>query len=272
MAGNGKAIFTPVLIGDYHLALQDGTVLFSSGGLPGYPVIYNQPWTTQKTTILNYLNANPTKKAMYVFNQDGTTPFTAPILYVSGGAQSEHSAPVLLPNGNANVMYRRSFGEVANYGATTNDAIYVGELNLATGDITQVDKCVPGGGGWINCGNYKGAFTSDESSTLVRSGDILYLDVARGTGGLDTLNKVRVSPSVARYNTDGGFSDAVVSYTDYIPQGPCNTGGGWRLSFCSLPSELNSDGNDLKRPTPIVNDTFYILHSNTITAVKGVLR
>jgi outer membrane protein assembly factor BamB len=276
VAGNGKVLFTPMLIRG-HDALNDGTVLFHSDA---NPIIYNQPWATQKQTILSWLTNHPYQQPLYVVDQTtGQTAFTAPVLYVSGGSESEHAQPVLLPNGNANVIYRRSFGEASQWGATTNDAIYSGELDLTTGDILPVDTCTPGVGG-INpggytCGNYKGQYTSDESSAQVRAGDILYLDIARGTYGLDTKNKVNLA-TIACYNNTSGQkfceTGTTVTFTDYIAQGPNNSGGGWRLIFSDVYSELNSDGNDIKRPTVIAGDTFYILHANTIVAVKGRIR
>ncbi|MCC7187080.1 MAG: PQQ-binding-like beta-propeller repeat protein [Acidobacteria bacterium] len=270
VAGNGKALFTPVLNGEKFGILARGTVLFHSNA---NPVIYNQPWSVQKTAILNYLASRPQDLPVYVYDQaTGNVPFTAPILYISGGGASPHSSPVLLPNGNANVMYRRSFGEVVQWGATTNDAIYSGELNLTNGDILPVDVCNPGTGGVNGCGTYKGQYTSDESAAHVRAGDVLYLDIARGTYGLDTRNNVNL-PTVGCYNNGSGqkFCEpgTAVTFNDYWAGG---TGGGWRLNYNDIYSELDGDGNNIKRPTPIVDDRLYILHANTIVAVRGTKR
>ncbi len=270
VAGNGRVFFTPMIQGTHHAPLNGGTQLFRADA---NPVIYNQPWSTQRQAILNYLAANPYHQPLHVLNQsDGSTTFTPPILYASGGSQSPHSQVVLLPNGNANVIYRRSFGEPAQWGATTNDALFTGELNLTTGDIAPVDTCVTGSGGWAGCGPYKSAITSDESAAMVRSGSVIYQDVARGTYGLDTVNHQRLR-TVAVYNPGSGdpydFS-AVVTYTDYID--PPAYSAGWRVNYDDLRSEVSSDGNDLKRPTPIVSDTLYALHYNNLAAVRGTIR
>jgi hypothetical protein len=268
VAGQGKVFFVPVLHSHYHEALAAGTELFRSDAAT---VIYNQPWATQRQAILDHLEAKPWQQPLYVLNQsDGKEAFVAPVLYVSGGCQSPHSPPVLVPNGTANVLYRRSFGEPARWGATTNDAIYVGELSLTTGDIGPIDRCVAQDA----CGSFKGHFTSDESTALVRTGDVLYLDIARGTYGLD-LTQQTMLPTIACYNDGSGgkfCEPGSVTFDDYIGQGTDNSGGGWRVSYSDLYAELNGDGNDLKRPTPVVGDTFYVLHASTLVAIKGVLR
>jgi hypothetical protein len=129
-----------------------------------------------------------------------------------------------------------------------------------------------GAGGWENCGNYKNQSISDESTGITRSGDIIYLDIARSIQGLDTLNKKSLTPAIACFNESCTWGNpcgsGTVCYSDYNPGG----NGGWRLYYGDLYSELQGDGNDIKRPTPLVDDTFYILHANTIVAVKGVKR
>jgi len=269
VAGNGHVFFTPVLDISHHDPLSAGTQMFWS---TANPVIYNQPWSTQRQAILNLLASRPDFQPLTVVNQQtGQKPFTPPVMYVSGGSQSSHSQVALLPNGNAVVIYRRTFGEAAQWGPTTNDAIVTGELDLTTGDIIPIDFCQPGGGGWANCGNYKGPYTSDESSALTVSGNVVYLDIARGLVGLDRTNQ-RLLSTLACFNpTSGGpFCDgAVVQYTDYQNVA---AGGGWRVNYNDLYQETSSDGNNTKRPTPIVGDTFYVLHLSTLTAVKGSLR
>jgi hypothetical protein len=267
VAGNGHVFFTPMLYGPHHQPLSAGTYLFHQDATPP---IYNQSWSVQRQAIWDHLAEYPYYQPVFVVDQEtGTMPFTPPILYASGGSQSPHSQPVLLPNGNANVIYRRSFGEPSHWGATTNDALFTGELDLSTGDIIPIDRCQPGGGGWADCGDYKGAYTSDESGALVRSGDILYLDIARGTYGLDTVNEVRL-PSIACYNGEAGppfyVGDCLVTYDDY------NYPNGWRVDYDNLLSEVSSDGNDTKRPSPIVDNVLYIFHYNTLVAVEGTER
>ncbi|MGD2143667.1 MAG: hypothetical protein PVF54_04225, partial [Anaerolineae bacterium] len=235
------------------------------------PIIYSQPWPAQRQAIVDYLTDHPYHQPLFVVDQEtGQGALTPPILYASGGSQSPHSQPVLLPNGNANVIYRRSFGEPAQYGQTTKDALFAGELDLATGDIVPVDRCQPGTGGWADCGDYKAPYISDESSALVRSGDILYLDTARGTLGLDIADEA-VLPTIACYNTTSGgpfyVDDCLVTYGDYNPPP-----GGWRVRYDVLESEVSSDGNDVKRPTPIVGNVFYVFHYNTLVAVEGTER
>ncbi|MBI4100118.1 PQQ-binding-like beta-propeller repeat protein [Candidatus Microgenomates bacterium] len=272
VAGNGKVFFTPMLYGSSHAALSDGNYLFHSDVAT---LIYNQPWSTQKQAILNLLAAKPYQQPLYVLDQNsGVAPFVPPVLYASGGSQSPHAQPILLPNGNANVIYRRSFGEPSYWGPTTNDALYTGELDLTTGDIIPVDTCNPlpaGSTTLSNCGPYKSPFTSDESSALVRSGDIIYLDVARGTVGLDTLNKKRLQTAVCYNPTSGGpfCETGSITFNDYVDVA---SGNGWRIDKYNPYGEMDSDGNNIKRPTPIVDDTFYILHYGTILAVKGTKR
>lgn len=273
VAGNGKVFFTPMLQESNWEALGAGTSMFHTDASP---VIYNQPWSTQRQAILNHLTTYPYQQPLYVVNQDtGQIPFTPPVLLASGGSQSPHSQVVLLPNGNANVIYRRSFGEPATSGQTTSEAIYTGELNLTSGDILPVDTCDLSGTGWADCGYYKSAFITDESATLIRSGQVIYLDIGRGTYGLDTANRLML-PAIACYNGDAGFPfylpDCLVTFDDYVPQGPNNSGGGWRVNYSDVLMEVDSDGNDLKRPTPIVGDTFYILHYGMLVAVKGTIR
>ncbi len=270
-AGNGHVFFAPMLYGSHHQPLNAGTSLFHQDANPS---IYNQPWSVQRQAILNHLAERPYYQPLFVVDQEtGTIPFTPPILYASGGSMSPHSQPVLLPNGNANVIYRRSFGEPAHWGQTTNDALFTGELILSgshTGDIDPVDRCQLGSGGWADCGDYQGAYTSDESATMVRSGDVLYLDIARGTYGLDTVEEERL-PSVACYNKGTGppfyVGDCLVTYDDYN-----YPGNGWRLDYDNILSEVSSDGNDLKRPTPIVGNVLYIFHYNTLVAVEGTIK
>jgi hypothetical protein len=252
----------------HHDPLIDGTRLFSAGA---NPLIYDKPWSVQRQAILDYLEAYPHHQPLFVIDQEtGREAFTPPVLYASGGSQSPHSQPVLLPNGNANVIYRRSFGEPAQWGATTNDALATGELDLATGDVIPVDRCTPGAGGWANCGYYKGAYTSDESAALLRSGDVLYLDIARGLYGLDTASETML-PSIACFNEGAGppfyVGDCLVTYDDYLWPGQ-----GWRVDYADLRSEVDSDGNNTKRPTPIAGSVFYILHYNTLVAVEGTPR
>ncbi len=267
VAGNGYVFFTPMLYSSHHGPLEAGTRLFAADA---NPAIYNQPWSAQRQAIVNHLTANPYYQPLFVIEETaGTAAAKPPVLYISGGSESPHAQVVLLPNGNANVIYRRSFGEPAQWGATTQDAIFTGELNPRTGDIAPEDRCTPGSGGWANCGNYKNASISDESTALVRSGDVLYVDLAAGTYGLDTVRDTML-PTIACYNNGRGapfyLPNCLVSYGDYTD--PAN---GWRLHFDDLRSEVSSDGNDLKRPTPIVNDTLYVFHYNTLVAVKGTI-
>jgi putative pyrroloquinoline-quinone binding quinoprotein len=268
VAGNGHVFFTPMIEMRSHRALLDGTMMFRTDYEPR---LYDRSWSVQRQAILQYLESHRQYQPLFVVDQDtGREAFIPPVLYASGGSQSPHSQPVLLPNGNANVIYRRTFGEPANWGETTNDALVTGELDLSTGDIIPVDRCVPGGGGWANCGDYKGAYTSDESAALIRSGDILYLDIARGTYGLDTVHE-EMLPTIACYNDGAGppfyIEDCLVRYDDYRP-----APSGWRVHYDSLESEVSSDGNDTKRPTPIVGNTFYVFHYNTLVAVEGTSR
>lgn len=265
VAGNGKVFFTPMLQVRHWEALEKGASIFREDS---NPVIYNQPWSVQREAILNHLATYPYHQPLYVVDQDtGQIPFTPPVLYTSGGSQSPHSQVVLLPNGNANVIYRRSFGESTRGNITTNDLIYTGELDLTNGDILPVDTCDFSGRGWAGCGYYKSAFTSDESSTLVRSGQVIYLDVARGTYGLDTANR-QMLPSIVCYSRDTGFPfyDCFINFEDYTGE------GGWRVDYLNILMEIDSDGNDLKRPTPIVGDTFYILQYGLLVAVRGTIR
>lgn len=261
VAGNGQVFFTPMLYGPRTPFIADGTIMFS---ITANPIIYNQPWATQKQTILNYLATHPYFQPLHVIDQNtGQESFTPPVLY-TGGSQSPHVQPVLLPNGNANVIYRRSFGEPAQWGATTNDALFTGELDLTNKDILPVDTCIQTPNSWDNCGNYKIPAISDESTALVRSGDIIYADSSRGTVGLDTKNKI-VLP-FSSYNKESGFYFSDPPVLLYPNQ------SNWICAYDQPFSEVNSDCNDIKRPTPIVGDTFYILHYSTIIAVKGTTR
>ncbi|GEM_PF-1047517 len=268
VAGNGKVIFTPMLNVNHHDALGNGTKLISANR--------TQTWSVQKQAILDHFKTNPYYQPMFVVNQsDGKETFTPPVLYASGGSMSPHSQVVLLPNGNANVIYRRSFGEPLDpnqTGQTTPQWLYTGELNLTNGDIAQVDTCKDGGGSWSDCGTNKSPHTSDESSTLVRSGDVIYLDIARGTVGLDTKNQIRLQPlAVYQKGSRAPFPDAAI---DFYPEHTNSIT--WITTEDILNgntiSEMNSDANDLKRPTPIVDDVFYILHYNTLIAVRGTKR
>lgn len=264
VAGNGRVFFTPMLAVNHHVPLSDGTRMFSNSASPA---IFNQSWTTQRQEILQYLVAKPYQRPLYVVDQNtGAEPFIPPVLFASGGSQSPHAQPVLLPNGNANVTYRRSFGEPAKYGQTTNDALYTGELGLANGDILPVDWCIKGSGGWEDCGPFKSPMVSDESTALMRTGNIIYLDTARGTVGLDTASQTTIPLAVYNNSTGSVFANSPVVFypgkNEWIYMG----------EYTSVLSEVSSDGNDLKRPTPVVGDTFYIFHYNTLVAVKGVLK
>jgi len=266
VAGNGKVIFTPMLAGNHHQPLAAGTFMFHANP-DNSPVIYNKSWSVQKQEILDYLATNPYHQPIFIIDQNtGQESFTPPILFASGGSMSPHSQPVLLPNGNANVIYRRSFGEAAEFGQTTDDAIYLGELNLATGDIAPIDICKEGGGEWIDCGDFKSPFTLDESAALFRSGNIIYLDIARGTVAMDTVNEVRSRVTVYN-NTSNYFGgpDAIEFYPDHDE---------WILTedYSNLLSEVASDGNDLKRPSPLVDNVFYVFHYNTLVAIKGTIQ
>lgn len=270
VAGNGSVFFTPVPGEHPHRPLEEGTRLFK----PEASNAYAQGWSAQRTAILNYLSANPEKQPMHVLDPSNGQPrFTPPILYASGGGGSEHSQVVLLPNGNVNVVFRRAFGQPGEWGATTNTNLASGEMNLSTGDITTIDGCDVWG---QSCNGFASPLTSDESVGLVRSGDILYLDIARGTLGLDLKNSIRL-PTLATYNKTSGppFGTATVEFTDYCYQDSTTcrtTGGGWRIDYDNIFAEVDGDGNNAKRPTPIVGDTFYILHYGSLIAVKGTLR
>jgi len=260
VAGHGKVFVTPILSSHYHVALAQGTQLFNAGA---NPVIYNQPWSVQRDVILNYLAGNPYVQPMYVLDQaTGQISFTPPILY-QGGSTFPHSQVVLLPNGNANVIYRHSDGVASLWGQTTNEALYVGELNLTTGDITSVDRCIKGTGGWEDCGNYKSPMISDEGALLTRSGDIIYLDISKGTVGLDTRNEALVQTMVAYNIASTPFSNAAVRFDDYL-------GGEWRAFF---PGAERDDGNsNHKKPVPLVGDRFFILHHSTLVIIRGTTR
>lgn len=266
VAGNGKAFFTPMLI-DYHQALNSGTYLFHAENN-----IYNQPWSVQKQAIVDHLASNPYQQAMYVLNQQtGQQPFVAPVLYASGGSSSPHPQPVLLPNGNVNVIYRRGFpDEPAESGATTVDSLFVGELDVNSGDIIPIDDCRTINNGGRSCGS---PFTSDESAALIKSGRILYEDIARGLIGLDTANNsflpliALLSPCVPPFLCNNDCSNIAVTFNDYVPP-PV----GWRLHDEPgevIYQEANSDGNDTKRPTPLAGNVFYILHLSDLVAVQG---
>ncbi|MDD2823348.1 MAG: PQQ-binding-like beta-propeller repeat protein [Candidatus Daviesbacteria bacterium] len=267
VAGNGKVLFTPMLYGEKGASLTEGTYLFNG---TANPLIYNQPWSVQRSMILSYLQAHPYNQPVHVVNQNTGAELPAPILYGSGGSQAPHAQPVLLPNGNADVIYRRSFGELSTSGATTYSALYVGELTSADNDILPIDTCVPGGGTRADtCGNYKAPLISDESSALMRSGDIVYVSSGRGDIGLDTINKTNL-PFSSYNTTSGGIfgNPPIVLYPGHTEWICINPSGGIDTPF----SEVNSDCNDIKRPTPIVGDTFYILYYSTIMAVKGTIR
>lgn len=264
VAGNGKVFFTPMLATDHHRPLADGTFMFHDDA---DPLIYNKSWGVQKQHILQYLANNPYHQPLHVIDQNsGQASFTPPILYAAGGSMSPHPQPVLLPNGNANVIYRRSFGEASQFGQTTNDALYTGELDLATGDIIPVDRCNKGTGGWEDCGSYKSPLISDESVALMRSGNMIYLDGARGTVGLDTINQNSVALAVYNNSSGGIYGSASIVFY------PGHEKGIYFPNYDDLLSEVASDTNDLKRPTPLVNDVFYIFHYNTLVAVRGTIQ
>lgn len=267
VAGNGYAFFTPMLSMLHHDAL--------AGGIDVIKATYTQNWAVQKQAIIDHLVSHPYYQPLHVLSEDqGSPAFTPPVLYASGGGGSPHSQVVLLPNNKVDVIYRRSFGEEPLWGSTTLSVLVSGEMDLSSGDIAAIDQC----GEWGNttC-TFASPFTSDESAALVRSGDVLYLDIARGTLGMDTRNKIRLS-TLACYNPGSGgpfCGGAPVIFNDYCEQNStsCTTsGGGWRVDYGNIYAEVDSDGNDLKRPTPIVGDTFYILHYGSLIAVRGTLR
>lgn len=266
VAGNGVVFFTPIPEMSHHRPLNNGTVLFRSDASP---VIYNQSWSVQSTAISNYLDIHPEYRGIVMVDQQtGNIPHTLPIIYVSGGSQSSHPQPVLLPNGNANVIYRGNFSsQPSQYGATTSYAIHSGELVTSTGEIIPIDNCNTPNFDWMECGI---PITSDESTTITRSGEILYLDVARGLIGLDISNN-ELFPLIACFNPTSvrsfDVNRATVTFDDYTAGS-----GGWRIHYGSVYQESSSDGNDTKKPTPIVGDTFYILHLSDLIAVRGTIR
>lgn len=223
--------------------------------------MYTSPWSTQRTNILNYLATNPYRELVYVL--DGTTGVNTipPILYFSG-SHSEHPQPVVLPNGNFNVLYRYTEG-LPNPGCadTCNFwSLYLGEFNAPANDITQLDHW--GGTTYDTVdGTKKAAIISDESSALMRSGNIIYVDFSRGTFGFNTTTST-IQPFITYNSSSGGvyYSPPVMFYPN-IP------GDGWVTPYPG--AEIDSDGNDFKRPTPIANGIFYVLHNSVLVAVQG---
>lgn len=278
VAGGGKVFFTPMLRGNTKDALEAGTVML---GASANPVIYDKSWATQKAAFLTYLQNNPQMRPLRVLTDTtGAEPYLAPVLAAALGSQSAHPQVVLYPDQGtttANVVYRRGYpGDPAQWGATTNDGLYVGKLVLSTGDIEEIDKCVAGGGHWENCGVFKSPLISDESVALTRSASVIYLDVARTTVGLN-IDTQRTIGKVACYNESCEWHDYMenqkteaLTFTDWVAQGACSTGGGWRVSYCNVKSEVPGDGNDIKRPSPIVDNVMFILHYDTLAAVEGL--
>ena len=271
VAGHGKVILTPVLLMDHHIPLLNGTDMFKENP-DYYDVTYNKGWAAQKAVILDYFDRLPYRQPVHVIDQEtGQVAFTPPIMYASGGALSPHCQPVLLPNGNANIVYRRSFGEPARHGPTTNSALYTGELDLTTGDIITVDRCDHDNvfeGDWHDwdvCGTYKSRFISDESTGLMRTGDVIYQYASRGAMGLDTANETLIPFSTVIEGTGYEYFDAPV---DIFP-GEQNY---WVVDYDNIFAELSSDGNDSSRPAAVVGDKFYILNYHTLVVAKGVIR
>jgi hypothetical protein len=113
---------------------------------PAVP-LRRQPWATQRAAILALLAANPWQQPLNVFNQDGSAAFIPPVLHLCARAQSSYAPPVLLPNGNANVLYRRSFGDHqrrAAYVLGASQAQLIGwhDVSLRKADLLHVQKLV----------------------------------------------------------------------------------------------------------------------------------
>ena len=95
---------------------------------------------------------------------------------------------------------------------------------------------------------------------------MIYLDEAVGMVALDTINQTTVPVAVYNNTTGGVFSNSpIVLY-------PGHTEWIYYHDYENVVSEVSSDGNDLKRPTPIVDDTLYIFHYNTLVAVRGTIQ
>lgn len=257
VAGNGKVIFTTMPYYPPYPRLGGGTEFIRT--------MYTESWDYQRQAIRDYLQNDPFMRSTFVLDANtGVESYIAPILYISGGSTSPPSQPVLLPNGNANVIYRWSSGIEPLWGGTTNSAIYLGEMDLTNGDIAQLDDwgtTDPSQEDW----NTKVHLISDESSALMRSGDIVYIDSSRGVVGFDLITR-QVIPFVTFGRIAGGayYSAPILFYDDNNMYG--HTSPPWPES------ETWSDMNDAKRPTPVVDDVFYLLHRSILVAVRGTKR
>jgi hypothetical protein len=251
-AGNGKVIFTPVPFNGGNVTQNDATATLNP--------VATSDWATQKQTIINHITQNPYYQSVYIFDAVTGTETIAPILYSASGSSSEHSQPVILPNGNFNFVYRNTEGRTnPGCGATCNFwSQYIGEYNPITNDLSRLDS-------WgMNTDmdpNLKVPFISDESASFMRTGNIIYAELSRGSLGFNTLTKTTIPFTTYNISSGGAF------YAPPIKFYPLISGDGWVTQYPG--EEANSDGNDYKRPSPIANGVFYILHNSQIIAVKA---
>lgn len=249
-AGNGKVFFNPVPYLGNATELADGAQLLTN--------IYTTPWSNQRSSILTYLGQNPFEQPTYILDATTGSEVLAPLLYTNGGSSSEQPQPVILPNGNFNLIYRYTEGQPnPGCGTTCNQwGQYLGEYSVTTNDITQLDHW---GTGTNFDGTKKVPFISDESSGLMRTGNIIYIDSSRGTVGFNTLTNTIIP--FTSYDTSAGgvyYSPPVQFYAGI---------NGWVPPYPG--AEVDSDGNDYKRPSVVANGVFFILHNSTLIAIRG---
>lgn len=132
VAGKGKFVFCTMPKGGGPDLLANGTSVTKE--------VAGQGWKANRKAIEEYFREHPQHQTFFVRDvKTGKSDYIAPVLFTSGGS-SPHTAPVIDEKGNCYVVYRMGeLGGFQTFGMTTQYALYLGLMNLETGDIQRLD-------------------------------------------------------------------------------------------------------------------------------------
>lgn len=294
VAAAGKVVFTTMPLAGEHTYLHEGTMLIRTN--------WNRGWAGQREAIENYFKDKPYRRVFYVFDAArGHEPYVAPVLY-TGGSQSAHPQVVINDQNEAFVIFRTSeVGGFETWGATTQYGLYLGRMDLETGDIERLDswgRTPPADHDpekpFAQDRSTKAPIICDESFSLSMGGDDLHV---AGSGRYRFMMDLPTRAFHGIINTEGDrgsarFTDRKVF--DFTLKGSwVNPQMIWNIKnnpdqrFDTLRRQLTEqgvdysvwptpmadvtgDGNDRQRPQAIADDLIVFQKISIICAVKGV--
>jgi hypothetical protein len=215
LPGGAARFYWPVIAGEhvlftvapphkYNWAETDG-VLFKVPGVKDrksdhFAIGTPEQEREEQNNVAAFLQEHPHSQVMHCLKRGDGRPACLPGVLYTGGSGSECAPPVVSQAGRIYVEYR-SFYSLWDSDSWVNPYSALGELNPATGVVTQLrpqldnDKRLPWGQVWI---------IADESSTFTLAGDTLFVSHQGNFGGFD-LGTKKTFAGVGKRDTWGGY-------------------------------------------------------------------